>query len=186
MKQFYIFIIINLSSDSSFILQHSSLSTMDQQPQNPRSISEISHLFLSSVRDVQTGGAARPVRIPPGGAKPHAAGPESVPRVESHPAHSIDLTAEEYAQVLAGGELPSGAAGRDEVRISPVTAVIAQHLNGRAHERVKEYARHLAANGERVGLIEVDASEVRVMCFDRSIEPNDGDPTKISGKSRFV
>jgi hypothetical protein len=139
----------------------------------PPSLSEISHLFLSSVRDVQTGGASRPVRIPPGGAKPPAA-EDVAPRGESHPAHSIDLTAEEYAQVLAGGELSGG--GREEVRIPPVTAVIAQHLNGRAHERVKDYARHLAANGERVGLIEVDASEVRLMCFDRSIEPNDGDP----------
>src|SRR3954447_10570076 len=92
---------------------------------HPPSLSEISHLFLSSVRDVQTGGAARPVRIPPGGAKPQAAKENS----PAQPAHSIDLSAEEYAQVLAGGDLP--AAGRaDDVRIPPVTAVIAQHLNG--------------------------------------------------------
>jgi hypothetical protein len=151
----------------------------DQQPNSspqPRPISEISHLFLSSVRDVQTGGAARPVRLPPGGR------PQSVEDTtnksgggSTHGAESIDLTAEEYAQVLAGGEMPAGTTGH-EVRIPRVTAVIAQHLNGRAHERVKDYARHLAANGERVGLLEVDASEVRLMCFDRSIEPNEGDP----------
>ena len=113
----------------------------DQQnnsPSHPRPISEISHLFLSSVRDVQTGGASRPVRIPPGGAKPQAGAEDASP---AHPAHSIDLSAEEYAQVLAGGDLP--AAGRaDDVRIPPVTAVIAQHLNGRAHDTRTEYVYH--------------------------------------------
>lgn len=159
---------------------------MDQQPpQNPKPISEISHLFLSSVRDVQTGGAARPVRIPPGGAKPQpAAAADAAPQPESYPAHSIDLSAEEYAHVLAGGDMPAGARA-DDVRIPPVTAVIAQHLNGRAHERVKDYARHLAANGERVGLLEVDAGEVRVMCFDRSIEPNTGDPAPAEIADHF-
>ena len=161
----------------------------DQEPNSssqPRPISEISHLFLSSVRDVQTGGAARPVRLPPGSR------PQSVEDTTTksggggsiHGAESIDLTAEEYAQVLAGGEMPAVTAGH-EVRIPPVTAVIAQHLNGRAHERVKDYARHLAANGERVGLLEVDASEVRLMCFDRSIDPNTGDPEAAETTEHF-
>ena len=30
-----------------------------------RSLSEISHLFLSSVRDKQTNGSPRPMRVPP-------------------------------------------------------------------------------------------------------------------------
>jgi hypothetical protein len=134
---------------------------MEEQPKQPRSISEISHLFLSSVRDKQTGGADRPVRTPP----PSAPTADCPP-----PTHSIDLTPEEYAQVFAGGEAIVRDAGA-EVRIPPITAVIAQHLNGRADERVKTYARHLAANGQRVGLLEIDVAQVRITCFERSIEP---------------
>ena len=58
-------------------------------PQNPkRTLSEISHLFLSSVRERQTGGAARPVRKPPSASRDLDA----------------DLTPEEFAQVLGTGE----------------------------------------------------------------------------------
>src|SRR5207248_389850 len=51
--------------------------------------------------------------------------------------------------------------------VPPVTAVIGGHLNGKQLERTKQYARHLAAKGKRVGLIEVDACEFRVLCFDK-------------------
>src|SRR3982751_914904 len=153
---------------------------MSDQPKQPRSISEISHLFLSSVRDKQTEGMVRPVRIPPkGSAQAEALTPKPLP------VPSIDLTPEEYAQVFAGPDAEAEVADSSELRIPPVTAVIAQHLNGRAVERVKDYARHLAANGERVGLLEVDNGEVRVMCFDRSIEPNSGDPTPIEIADHF-
>ncbi len=55
-----------------------------------------------------------------------------------------------------------------------MSAVIASHLNGTSFDRVKQYARHLAAEGKRVGLIEVDAAEFRVMCFDRgSVSPSE-------------
>jgi hypothetical protein len=118
-----------------------------------RSLSEISHLFLSSVRDKQTNGAPRPLRVPPRkieeSAKP------------GQPDLSIDLTPEEFAQVFAdptGGPAPRGGA--------KVTAVLSAHLNGRQFDRVKEYARHLAAQEGRVGLIELDSSEFRVMCFE--------------------
>ena len=135
-------------------------------------------MFLSSVRDKQTGGTSRPVRTPPKGASTQVAqAPQPTP--------SIDLTPEEYAQVFAG---PDAEASHDEaadVRIPPVTAVIAQHLNGRAVERVKDYARHLAANGERVGLLEVDGGEVRLMCFERSIEPNTADPNPAEASAEF-
>jgi hypothetical protein len=150
------------------------------QQQPPRSISEISHLFLSSVRDKHTNGSPRPVRTPPGGTPPPPPARETYP----HPApqHSIDLTPEEYAQVFGSGTPVADAStaeaggGHATVRIPPVTAVIAQHLNGRAPERVRDYARHLAANGERVGVLELDATEIRLSCFERSITPNDGDP----------
>src|SRR5689334_5822005 len=125
---------------------------MQDQPKQPRSISEISHLFLSSVRDKQTGGAPRPTRTPPPPAAQHEPAPSP---------NDIELTPEEYAEVFSGTDHASDS--QNDLRIPPVTAIIAQHLNGRAHERVKEYARHLAANGERVGLLEVDAAEVRLM-----------------------
>ncbi|MDB5322431.1 MAG: hypothetical protein JWN40_4062 [Phycisphaerales bacterium] len=151
---------------------------MDQTPKQPRSISEISHLFLSSVREKQTGGAVRPVRTPPKSpASPETPAPQAAP--------SIDLTPEEYAQVFAGSDAERSDAETSDVRIPPVTAIIAQHLNGRAVERVKDYARHLAANGERVGLLEVDGGEVRLMCFERSIEPNSGDPNPAEANEEF-
>jgi hypothetical protein len=154
---------------------------MDQTPKQPRSISEISHLFLSSVRDKQTGGTTRPVRLPP-----KSSGQSAVPVPQAPtPTPSIDLTPEEYAQVFATPEAEASESESAEVRIPPVTAVIAQHLNGRAAERVKDYARHLAANGERVGLLEVDADDVRLMCFERSIEPNTSDPNPAEASEEF-
>lgn len=142
----------------------------------PRSISEISHLFLTDVREKQTAGAPRPVRIPPGAPRPQAQ-----QHHQPEPESDVDLTPEEYAQVLGhGGAGEHATGGADdahaEVRIPPVTAVIAQHLNGRAQERVRDYARHLAANGQRVGVLEVDAAEIRLSCYERSITPNLADP----------
>src|SRR5258706_633076 len=156
---------------------------MDQTPKQPRSISEISHLFLSSVRTRQTGGGPARGRPPPknGGQSAVGSGQSDLP--SSQPTPSIDLTPEEYAHVFAGAE-PTGQDSAD-VRIPPVTAIIAQHLNGRANERVTDYARHLAANGERVGVLEIDAGEVRLRCFERSIEPNDGDPSGAEVSDQF-
>src|SRR5258708_6585847 len=121
---------------------------MSDEQQKKKSLSEISHLFLSSVRDNATGNGARPKRLPPGAPRPEV---------------SVDLTPEEFAQVY-GGAAPTEP-GRPA--IAPVSAVIGAHLNGKQFDRVKEYARHLAATDKRIGLIEVDASEFRVMCFDR-------------------
>src|SRR5260221_5988378 len=142
---------------------------MDQQPKHPQSISEISHLFLSNMREKQTGGAARPVRTPPqkSGQPTDNQPADPAPAAASHAQGSIDLTPEEYAHVFGGAEQP--ASEHEQVRIPPITAVIAQHLNGRAAERVKDYARHLAANGERIGLLEIDGREVRLVCLERSI-----------------
>lgn len=116
----------------------------DGQKPKKRSLSEISHLFLSSVRDRQTDGVQPPRRKPP-----------------ARTDQTIDLTPEEFAQVY--GPKPPGDPKRKQV---PVAAVIGAHLNGKQFDRVKEYARHRAANGGRVGLIELDASELRLMCFD--------------------
>src|SRR5205823_3512448 len=64
------------------------LNMSDAQPNKPKGpLSEISHLFLSSVRERQTNGAPRPVRKPP-----------APPAVPATPSDSIDdLTPEEYA-----------------------------------------------------------------------------------------
>ncbi|MCC6424257.1 MAG: hypothetical protein IT447_12335 [Phycisphaerales bacterium] len=122
---------------------------MPDDPKPKRSLSEISHLFLSSVRDRQTNGTSRPQRTPP------------PPR----PDVSIDLSPEEFAQVYGNETAPD-----PRNKIAPVTALIGAHLNGRQFERALEVARHMAASGARVGLIEVDASEFRLMCFDRGVQ----------------
>jgi hypothetical protein len=119
---------------------------------NPkRPLSEISHLFLSSVREKQTGNTPRPVRKPP----------------TVRPDISIDLTPEEFAQVFAEQEAAAQMA-TNRTAAPKVAAVIGAHLNGKLFDRVKEYASHLADQHGRVGLIEVDASEFRVMLFERN------------------
>ncbi len=128
----------------------------DESPKK-KNLSEISHLFLSSLRDNATGGR-RPQRI----------GPNAQRRQPS-----VDLTPEEFAQVL-------NASTSDSSRppIGPASAIIASHLNGKQFDRVKQYARHLASTGQRIGLIEVDACEFRVMVFDRGDSDSATDPTE--------
>src|SRR6476646_9085700 len=124
-------------------------------PKKDRSLSEISHLFLSSVRDRHTNGAPRPVRKPP--AQPPA--PQQNPNV------SIDVTPEEFAQRLSGA---APAQPSSELDPPQVSAIIGAHLNGKLFDRVKEYATHLCGKFSRVGLIEVDAAELRLMLFERA------------------
>src|SRR5438552_3677436 len=113
---------------------------MPDQPQDKK-LSEIGHLFLSSIRERAGNGSTPPKRTPP-------------PKRQEL---SVDLTPEEFAQVFAD-EQPAAAPVN-------VTAVIAPHLNGKQLDRVREYARHLAAGRSRIGLIEVDACEFRLMTF---------------------
>lgn len=116
----------------------------DGQKPKKRSLSEISHLFLSSVRDRQMEGAPPPRRKPP-----------------KRTDETIDLTPEEFAEVYGGQRSPE-----PKRKSVPIAAVIGAHLNGKQFDRVKEYSRHRAASAGRVGLIELDASELRLMCFD--------------------
>src|SRR5262245_21692347 len=111
----------------------------DQQPSQPsrNTLGEISYLFLSSVREKAGNGGARPQRTPP-------------PKI----AHTIDLSPEEFARAVDGEEPSDSDRGR--ATIPEVTAVIGSHLNGKQFDRAKEYARHLAGSGMRVGLIECD------------------------------
>jgi hypothetical protein len=141
---------------------------MDDQQPKKKPLSEIGHLFLSDVRDRHMGGQPRPQRTPPGGQVPPAPPQRqpSLPRGDL----SIDLTPEEFAQVFGAPDGGATAAGADVTasarRNPPITAIIGEHLNGKQFTRVKEYARHLAAREGRVGLIELDASEFRLMCFE--------------------
>lgn len=128
---------------------------------------DISHLFLSSVRDRAMGDAPRPTRVPPG------------KKMDV----SIDLTPEEFAKMCGGADaLPA------PVRRVPVTAILASHLNGTQFDRVKQYARHLANHIGRIGLIELDASEFRLMSFEPASldeaelhEPGLGESTPTEG-----
>src|SRR5690242_7980848 len=95
-----------------------------------RSLSEISHLFLSSVREKQTNGTPRPQRIPPRKSD-EAPDPTNLNMPERKNDLSIDLTPEEFAQVF--GE-SAGAGQQTRRRQIEVTAVLAAHLNGRQFE----------------------------------------------------
>jgi hypothetical protein len=122
---------------------------MEPTDPNRRGLSEISHLFLSSVRDRQTQGAPRPTRTPPKAAV------------------NIELTPDEVAQ-------PAPAVAEDvsdAAHHPPITAILATHLNGKQFEYVMQYARHLAGTCGRVGMIEVGISDLRLMCFDPSGAP---------------
>ncbi len=147
---------------------------MDETPKK-KSLSEISHLFLSSVRDNATGGI-RPKRLPPGDR-----GLDHPPQ-SPNPNLSIDLTPEEYARVYGTSESASDTDAAERPPVGAVSAVICSQFNGHQFDRVKEYARHLASGGERIGLIEVDAAECRLMCFELtgadSLEP--AEPTQAT------
>jgi hypothetical protein len=141
---------------------------MSDETSKKKNLSEISHLFLSSVRDNATGGH-RPTRIPPGG------------RPAMPPANvSIDLTPEEFSRAYGGPVAETTEKERPPV--GPVSAVVCPQLGGKQTERVREYARHLAAGGDRVGLLEVDSAGVTVTCFDVSADEtlDGGEPVRMT------
>ena len=141
------------------------MSDQDSKPNRP--LSEISHLFLSSIRDAAGNGQPRPQRTPP---KANV---------------SMDLTPEEYAQVFGAEAAADGTPAQhlEQERIAPVSALIGAHLNGRQFDRVKQYARHLAGPRKRIGLIEADASEFRLMCFDGTIGATNGEVEVAASES---
>ena len=143
---------------------------MNDETPKKKSLSEISHLFLSDLRDNVTGGV-RPKRVPPGAPRPEV---------------SIDLTPAEYARSFGESEAsadepsveltqPRFSEELDDTNppAKPITAVIAAHLNGSQPIRVRQYAKHLAASGQRIGMIEIDADEIRISCFDRATPETD-------------
>ncbi len=150
------------------------IDNIDNEQPTKKSLSEISHLFLTSVRDNATGGA-RPTRMPPGSFDPSERSPGSARSPADNV--SIDVSPEEFAQSFAGRRLidePTADLGPARPPVGHVSALICPQLNGRQAERAREYARHLAAAGDRVGLIEVDAADCRVTCFELAT----GDPVE--------
>jgi hypothetical protein len=139
------------------------------EEQKKKSLSEISHLFLSSVRENATGGA-KPRRIPPGGDRLAS---RSVEPASPRSAMSIDLTPEEYARVISESETSEPV---ENPPYGPVSAIICSQFSGHQMDRAKEYARHLAAGGDRVGLIQVDVNECCVICF----ETAGAEPTSVN------
>jgi len=132
----------------------------DQHNNHRQDLRDISHLFLSSVRDKAMNGAAKPNRVPPG------------KKMDV----SIDLTPEEFARICSGTPADTLL---NPVRKVPVTAILASHLNGTQFDRVKQYARSLSSRVGRIGLIELDASEFRLMSF----EPASPDEAELHGDS---
>jgi hypothetical protein len=126
-----------------------------------QTLSEISHLFLSEVRERQTGAAPRPTRIPP---------PRSRADV------SIDITPEEFATALdaetsAVAAVPAAAPANPVSATTPrVSVVLCSHLGDHPALSARQYARHLATTVGRVGLIEADTAEVALCCFEHGSE----------------
>lgn len=131
------------------------MSDANNQNKPNRPLSEISHLFLTSLREQAGENRARPVRIPPGQARP------------ASPTDPVDLSPEEFAQVygkpaspLMDDSIDSGDV--QDVQRKRVTAIVGAHLNGQLHEAVLAYAASLTANGLRIGLLTLDASEFKL------------------------
>jgi len=106
------------------------------EPTRP-SLSEISHLFLSQLRD--GGRRPRPQRLPPGAARPST--PVSQETVCPKPVEPVE-------------------------ELKQVCAVIAAHLAGDYRQRISQYAAYLASQHGRIGLIELADHEFRLTCFE--------------------
>jgi hypothetical protein len=151
-------------------------------PQHPpRSISEISHLFLSSVRESHSRGMPTPVRVPPSQQpqqpQPEAQQPQHPPLQRTD--MTIDLTPEEFAHVFgdekditAAQTAAQPSADQSAALGKPLRAVLASHLGAQQLARVHEYAAHLCQPGQRIGLIAVDASEFRLSIFEHQPHPH--------------
>jgi len=143
-----------------------------QNPRPKRPLSEISHLFLSSIRDQgqSDSSAPRPVRVPPGGKKPVEVPPSQRP--EARPQTSIDMTPDEFARMF---DLPSAAtdshrspaslmdsAVKEPTRASMVAMVSSEPVGDRLY-RARMIASNMVAHGVRMGVLLIDQGEVRAM-----------------------
>ena len=125
---------------------------MSDSQSTSQSLSEIGHLFLSSVRSRQTDGATMPRRQPPGA-----------------PREPVMVTLPLRESDREKGAPAAPALEVEPQRFPPVTALLSAHLSGQQREKVLAYARHLAARGQRIGLIELDVADFRITCFEKQI-----------------
>ena len=141
---------------------------MSEQGKSVKSLSEISHLFLSNIRDKHAGSAPRPRRIPP-------QQPAKTP--------SVDLTPEEFTQVFSSPE----ARDPEAPNVPPVHAILASHLGPRQLDTLRRYARSLAAD-QRIGLLYIDASELRIFTFENSSADTEpaASPEPVPFDSRII
>src|SRR5687768_6999563 len=96
------------------------------------SLREISHLFLSNVRDLASNGAPRPQRIPP--RQPSSEITTTTPPPPPPTPHSLDMTPEEFAQMFGGLDEREHEHDQPERGLAPVPhvhAIIGAHLNGK-------------------------------------------------------
>ncbi|MDP9173745.1 MAG: hypothetical protein M3O30_07750 [Planctomycetota bacterium] len=134
-----------------------------------QTLSEISHLFLSEMRQRQgnSGGAAgaKPVRIPPG----RGQDPRSVDQTGQE-ASGAEIPADAFAASPSDEQNQSNADMRPVPATTSSTAqisvVLASHLIDQPSEGVRRYARHLAARFGRIGLIEADGAEFGITCLE--------------------
>ncbi len=152
------------------------MSDTNNENKPSRPLSEISHLFLTSLREQAGENRAKPVRIPPGQARsaaPHAASNEPV-----------DLSPEEFASVRGYSTSPLAdesinAGDVQDAQRKRITAIIGAQSNGQLHESVLAYAASLTANGLRIGLLTLDASEFKLQLVDCE-ESQTGEEAEVS------
>ncbi|MCS7033153.1 MAG: hypothetical protein NZ561_04055 [Phycisphaerae bacterium] len=132
------------------------------QAKGKQDLREISHLFLSSVRQRQMGTANPPRRI--------------APSQRTDP--PVDLTPEELASV-AMTEPPARQAS---VPAETASFLLGAHLNGSFGRRASEYAMYRACSGDRVGLIELDAHRFDLTLFDPEAQ---GHRHAVESKTNF-
>jgi hypothetical protein len=115
-------------------------------------LSEISHLFLSEIRARQPGGP-RTTRVPP----------------KKSEDLSIDMSPEEFAASLepAHVELEPESPITSRSKPAQVSVVIAGHLMDQSAAGVRQSARQLASEAGPIGLIEADAAELTITCFEK-------------------
>src|SRR5665213_632712 len=131
-----------------------------EQSSKNQSLSEISHLFLSSVREKHNNGSPRPRRIGPGQPRP-------TDSLDGKAQPQPRITPQELDSELAESSGPAIPLNIDPApRTPPVSALLSVHLNERQFECVKDYARHLASVHGRIGLIEIGLTEFRLMSFE--------------------
>lgn len=129
----------------------------EHKPSRP--LSEISHLFLTSLREQAGENRAKPVRIPPGQKRTPA------------PQEAVDCSPEEFAKIYGKPQSPMtddsiDAGDVHDIHRKRVTAIIGAHMNGQLHEAVLAYAASLTVNGQRIGLLTLDASEFKLQIVD--------------------